>query len=495
MNVNFNRLYRKTVTLACITAVLISVAATLIPLGAMLVLLKTVLPDLPVWSPYVAAAAGLAISAPITFLILKPSQLKLSKQLDAEHDLKESVQTMVVFDGQDGSMLELQREQADTTLSKLRPKKHLVKRIIIPAIALLLGVALTVAGLVIPAPEKEPANDDSKEPDEPFAITEYQIGALRALIEDVEDMSCDEAVRSATVAELTRLLDVLMKTTSKNAMEDEVTATMLTVDLYVESASTYKILAVEIFQANDSYAKAIARELLNYNGRAFSQYMSKLRDEFKEDTVITYEDPSKDPVIITLEEKITSLSIAFDTTVPASSVANKNDKLLLALTAFASSFKNASSANTPEEMQSLFDKAFSAAGNAAWPALDEQYGNKVLCKTVTQTLSDIFGVEIPELLSNIEPELISSGESDGEGGSDKESSGGYGEGNELYGSSDKIFDPFHEDGAKYVIYGESFDDYYKRIEDMLIDSNLSEETKQILIGYFAALSDGTKTGK
>lgn len=496
MNVNFNRLYRKAITLACITAVIISAAATLFVMGALMILTKTALPELPSWLPYVAAAAALVASAPISFFVLKPSPIKYSKRLDNEHTLRESVQTMVVFDGMDGSMLELQREQADRALAEIKPRSHFVKRFIIPGVALLVGIALTVTGFVIPAKEIEDDTDGST-PEQPFKITEWQLGALDDLIEDVDEMTnLDPTVKSGTLTELQRLKEVLIETTTQSKMENEVTASILAVDLLVENASTYKILAVEIFKADNEYAKAIARELLNHNGIAFGQYITRLRAEFEGDSIITSEDPKVPSVTVTLQEKLTSFTAALNDTVYTSSVENKEDKLLVALTAFANGFIGAvTNETTNEAMQSRFDKVFAALNSAAGEALEEQFNNKALCKTVAQTLSDIFGVQLPDLISDIEPELKDSSSDDGSGSTDKESSGGYGEGNELYGSSDLIYDPFNKDGAKYVIYGEVFDDYYKKIEEMLIDGNLSEETKQILIGYFAALSDGTKTGK
>ncbi|MBO5946265.1 MAG: hypothetical protein J6Q69_06615 [Clostridia bacterium] len=504
MNVNFNRLYKKTFAILCTTAVIISAAATMIALGASLILSKTLITSMPTWLPYVIGGAALLISTPISLKLILPNQLKVSKQLDNEHELKESVQTMVVFDGEEGSMLELQRTSADDALSRITPNHHIVKRIIIPACAALVGVALLVTGLVIP----KPATDDqttNEEQDEPFAISEWQLGALEELIDDVEEWEkyhnnspIDPTVKSEAVAELNRLLSVLKTTNSKNKMKNEVTASITAIDLLVEGTSTYKTLAVEIYKGNDTYAKAMAREILNHNGIAFSQHLAKLRDEFCDDSIITSEDPNVADEIVTLEEKVTSFIEALENTILDSEVANKEDKLLVALTAFTVAFKEAAEADTDlkgEKVQSLFDKAFSAAKDTASNALAEQHEAKTMCKHVATKLSDIFGVPIPTLLTDIEPQLKDSSSADDSDESNNESSGGYGEGNELYGSSDLIYDPFNEDGAKYVIYGEVFDDYYKRIEELLIDGNLSDETKQILIGYFAALSDGTKTGK
>ena len=373
----------------------------------------------------------------------------------------------------------------------------------IPACAALVGAALLVTGIVIPEPTVDDTAAD-EEYDEPFAISEYQLKALEELIDDVKEWEkyhnnspIDPTVKSEAATELERLLSVLKTTNSKNKMRDEVTASITTIDLLVEGTSTYKTLAVEIYKGDDAYAKDMAREILKHNGLAFSQYLTKLRNEFKDDTVITSED-NLTTETVTLEEKVESFIHALENTVLVSEVENKEDKLLVALTTFTAAFKEAVEADEnprSERVQSLLDKVFSAASSNAHTALAEQHEAKTMCNHVATTLSDIFGVTVPTLLTNVEPKLKDSSSSDDSDDSNNESSGGYGEGNELYGSSDLIYDPFNEDGAKYVIYGEVFDDYYKRIEELLIDGNLSDETKQILIGYFAALSDGTKTGK
>jgi hypothetical protein len=98
---------------------------------------------------------------------------------------------------------------------------------------------------------------------------------------------------------------------------------------------------------------------------------------------------------------------------------------------------------------------------------------------------------LPKLLGDTVPTLVD-GSDDSDGGSeDGGASGGYGEGNELYGSNDTIYDPFGKDGAGHKLYGDVFDDYYKKIVDLLSDESLSEETRQAIAEYFKRLSDGS----
>ena len=51
---------------------------------------------------------------------------------------------------------------------------------------------------------------------------------------------------------------------------------------------------------------------------------------------------------------------------------------------------------------------------------------------------------------------------------------------------------FREEGSGYVKYGEVFSEYYLKVEELLLNGNLSEETKKLLIDYFRKLSDGSK---
>ena len=96
--------------------------------------------------------------------------------------------------------------------------------------------------------------------------------------------------------------------------------------------------------------------------------------------------------------------------------------------------------------------------------------------------------DLPELAGDIMPELGKTGNN----GDGNQSSGGLGDGENIYAGNDKIFDPFKEGGADYVPYGDAFIEYYKKVEELLIDGNLTEEEKKILSDYYTALSGGIK---
>ena len=118
MNEIFKKLKRKKfLTAACIAAGT-GVAAGLIAAGSVLLALK--LSEINInagW--YVLIGLGVAaIAGGVAFWVLLPTDKKVAKEIDREHALNEKVQTMVAFAGDDGDMVELQRQDAEEKLDR-----------------------------------------------------------------------------------------------------------------------------------------------------------------------------------------------------------------------------------------------------------------------------------------------------------------------------------------------------------------------------------------
>ena len=508
MNNRFKQLKKNADIIAFLKSGLIAVASGVFVFGALSLIFKLCAIEFPIIYLALIAGGAAVIGGAVSVLCFYKSNMRFAKMLDEDHGLSEKVQTMVAFEYDTGDMLDLQRESAEEALRYIRPKKSVIAQLALPLVSLILAGAILVPSLLVSS--KEPDDDTDNVPiyEEPFKITAWEIGALRSLIEEVNAADVYENVKTSTVAELERLLTALGKADTKDAMTAEVVASIVTVDLIVESAHTYKTVSVALYASEDENVKAIARAVLNVNGIAFGEKMTDLRQSFKGDTEILPEDDGigggnaatasakedGEPIIITLEEKLSSLSLGISTTLAELEV-TEGDELYTYLVAFAAAIEPIASEGNEATQQSLIDKAFSDVSTGVGTALSAQYRNKAMRDTVINRLISIFGIDkndIPELLGDITPELA-----DEEGGGsnddkDNAASGGYGEGNELYGSNDLIYDPFNSKGAAYVLYGDAFDTYYKDIEALLNDANLSSEAKQMLKMYFSKLSDGRK---
>jgi hypothetical protein len=174
-----------------------------------------------------------------------------------------------------------------------------------------------------------------------------------------------------------------------------------------------------------------------------------------------------------------------------------SDPLYLSLAEFAAALSVAAADTSGNEntVAALLDKAFSKAADAVGVALSTQYANKTAGLRVLTKLPEIFGIpasELPPLLIEALPTLTNGGTGSGDEKDENEEGGGYGGGNELFGSNDTIYHPFGENGAGYVPYGEAYAYYYEAIEELLLSGTLDEATQKKIIDYFARLSNGTK---
>ena len=175
---------------------------------------------------------------------------------------------------------------------------------------------------------------------------------------------------------------------------------------------------------------------------------------------------------------------------------SETEGLRTAIAAFAEEIKGVDLTKSEEEAGKTIDGAFENAANAIGKELDRQYANKAGRDLVKERLMQIFNIsndKLPILPGDSEPRLLD-GESGGDtSDKDKDNGGGLGDGNELFGSNDVIYDPYGEMGGGYVSYGEAYSEYYKKVEELFINGNLDEETIAQISKYFGVLSNGAKT--
>ncbi|MBQ8416264.1 MAG: hypothetical protein IJX13_05130, partial [Clostridia bacterium] len=117
-------------------------------------------------------------------------------------------------------------------------------------------------------------------------------------------------------------------------------------------------------------------------------------------------------------------------------------------------------------------------------ALADQVADRTMGEHVVAELMDIFDLTEEDL-----PEADEDSSDSSEGENDKKDEeivgeGGIGTGEMLFGSDDTVYDP---DGHTHVKYGDVIFDYYALVLDAIQNGDLSEEWKQYIGDYFAAL--------
>ncbi len=477
MTKTFKELKRARLTDALLKSTLYGLSLGAFATGATMLTLKLLLITVNPMLYIPIGLGGFAIAFLVSLLVLLRTSARLAKELDKKYSLRESVQTMLEFDGKDGDMLLLQREHTEELLLALPKRPSAVKRYLIPAASLILSVALFLVGVLMPVNIDEP----QPEPELPFVLTEWQIGAMEALIEEVSYAKLEESVKVELITRLETLLEHLRTVHYFKEMDEAVITAIVDIDLFVEEINTYKKVSLSLFGSTEYAPKKIAVSIITLNGVGFGEMISPIRETFG-DTMYFVE-------IADFAEDVTER-------LAASGVA-EGEPLRAAIESFAGSLSLIAENSELEfnEAQAEIDKAFITASDAIGSEMSAQYSNLTVRTRIIEQLIDIFMInedDIPPLLCDMVPLLeLDEDDKDGEGG--KEDSGGYGEGNNLFGSDDTIYDTlFREDGAGYVKYGEVFQEYYLKVEELLLNGNLSEETKKLLIDYFRTLSDGSK---
>ena len=485
MNETFEKIKARHKNDAITKSALISVSVGAFVFGALLLAYKLLDIDFSIIFNIVIPFSSFLIALLTTLLIFLKSDIKIARELDAEFSLAERVETMIRFRNSESDMLAIQRENTNEILSKLPTKKPFVIRFLSSAIAFVLALGMLIPSLII----------DKKitpQPVTPFVFSEWDEAFMNELKETVKKKALADNDKDFMISELDSLHTALKTAKTEDEMHDKIVDSIVKFDLYADNLSTFKEICVAIDNSEYSDLKTIARLVLNLNGIGFGEGLDDIINNYKEDTIITNED--KTVTVVTLNEKLTSLGGGLKTALETIE-GLENDALYTGLMTFAASIETAAEETDADKKAVAINDAFANASTTVGKAISIQYTARSIEDYITAELIRHFNIPkhlIPLLLSDILPTLSSLGESGENGESKDEASGGYGDGNELFGVSGVIYNPYGENGAEYVVLDpDTLDIYYKRVEDILRDDNISLQIKQILTDYFRKLSDGT----
>lgn len=487
MNENFEIIKRRHRSDAYIKSALISLSLGAFVFGAILLVFKLTELNFSIIYNVLIPIGVTALSLLVCLLLFLKSDMKIARMLDNEFSLAERVETMVQFRNETSDMLQIQRESTNKILSTLPTKKPVVVRFLSSGIAFILALGMLIPSLLVersvtPPPVKE------------FLFTEWDEAFMLELKENIGKRKLDDATKSFMLAELDSLHTTLKAATTEEKMQNSIISSIVKLDLYADSLSTFKAICVAIDSAEYSDLKTIARLVLNLNGIAFGENLDDLKKNYEGDTTVKNEIDGT-VTVITQNEKLTSLGEGLDEALQKIEGLNE-DELYISLKGFATNIKATISESDPDLKAAAINNAFLAVSESAGKAISAQYAVRSAEDYITTSLIRHFNIPphlIPPLLSDVLPELSTYDNPDGSGESDESSSsGGYGDGNELFGVSGVIYNPFGENGAEYIVLDpDTLDIYYERVEGILLDDNISLQIKQILADYYRKLSDGT----
>lgn len=478
MSVAFDKIKKARIIDAVIASVVIGVSFAMLAFGVTLLITK--LTDATLKALYfVVICVGAAITAGgVAAIILVPGSKRLAKEIDESFVGGDRLRTMLEYENESGLMIEVQRADAESRLSSVPPRKPFIKQFLPSIVSLALGVVMLVTAIAVP--KKQPVAPPPT--DIPYEKTEFQVTALTALIAEIQGSKMQEDAKAHTVAELNGLLTALDSISFVSELTDKVIKVIVSVDEKVDSVNTFKVVATGIYETENNYAKRTARAMLNLSGTAFSQETVEIRKKLDGETF------KADLEAYTAALIVGVATAGLDANEPLTAAFNT---FTVELTALVADIK----AGTLSEakIKENTDAVFAEGGITVGVAINAQYENKAGRDRVKEQLMSIFGVTeemLPKLKCDEMPVFAEDGSSSGN--EQQGSSGGAGDGADLYGSNDIVFDPSAPGGGAYVKYGDAFDDYYKKIEELLLDGDLTPEAKKLLSEYFRRLSDATK---
>lgn len=513
MNDNFLRFKERQNKLLIIRSIMVGGAAGFALGGLSLILTKLdVLGIAPIFSLPIGIILCLAAGAAFYFLGRR-SDMAVARELDARFDLKEKIRTMVEYENEQGDMIELQRQDAEDTLSEIDVNECKIERLWIYVTALCVSFAVLVAGFIVP-------NIWARNQNPPFSLSDYQIAGLEELIRYVERSQMEEEFRAPLADELKELLSDLHNVDNENDMRVELTEAMAAIcHITYESSNAAEMLDL-LWDTGDKYLKYMAKWLdtSDWSSPDEGDYAERLVEYLHillgedsesdgesadvEETETLTDEEKKANLLGILDAMCRKMDIALDGThVP------KDDEIYSALytlffadgsaehPGFMTVYSQMAELDYEQSKAAVTDTLYGIYGQM-YEAISVQRVNASVGEYTMTRLASLFPVPVPEFER---PGFVRTGESVEGNKGDKENDdnkggntdGGIGEG-ATFGSDDYVLDPIT---GKYVKLGELIGRYYDLMDEKLENGSYTEEQMEMIRKYFALLYSGIEEKK
>lgn len=451
------------------------------------------------WAVYIPIAIAFAAGfCALFYFILRPTDEKVAKKIDADFALGQKAQTMVEFSAESGAMIELQREQAEEALSEVAKKpadlSWLLKFIFVPVLA----AAMLFAGIFAPAKKQAGGPVDP-----PYDITLAQETALKALIADVEGSDLVSDIKTPAVEALNGLLEGLQQAQQQSVMKKAVISAVAIIDNLIATHNTYLGIYAALNQNEKlaPLAKTVVDGVTYYrtDGSKISTIAAvkakkKASDEAidgKTSTWLTsfmqsFTDGGDDQPLPVSSANVISqqYSAALAVALSAEVYAESGDELVLSLKSFANGLGALSTSGvSAQKYYNDVQGTASAFTASCAPALATQSYNCMMDEFIRNSLAKIFNLSLEEFGDNqsVVPTLPDADDPDDVHG------GGYGGGDIKYGSDDLVLDV---DTGELVTYGQLLDKFNAAVEERIRSGACAEDMAKYIRQYFQYLYRG-----
>ena len=501
MSENFLKFKRKAFTVRLVKSILLGLSVGMLLAGVFLLLCNFEVIQLDPLLAIAVGGGGLLVVGVIGYLLLYKSDKALAKRLDKDFALNEKVQTMLAYTHHEGTIFDLQRQDANDSLGAISTRQFKFKRLWIYILCLLVGATSLAGGfLVYPVPVEEP-----EVPEEAFALTDIQQAAMIELIAYVENSQMQSPYKENVAASLQELLTSLQAAT---VVSERDAALEIAVD-YIYKQTDDSSAAVELMDAlwrSESESCKRFAEALNYYewttveaSKTFSNEMADFRTSLVHADTVT-SNPDKEKMAQETGELLlrmeTNISLAL-----MSSRLDETDDLYVQVNRFATANETYAD-NTHmygcsvlselatvigyDKTQKEIDGTFTALNGEIFRALEQHLANTGTGEYAMTKLRELFYCSLPKFER---PNFYVASEGDELPDGDDEGSGiggGIGSGT-VYGSDDLVLDPITN---SYVEYGTILDKYYALMFGKVDGGAYTEEEKEAMEKYFAILYGG-----
>ena len=501
----FYQIKKKHIIFAIVKSAVCALSLGLFVTGVLLLALKLSAVDLAA-GYYVLIGAGTAAicGAALYLLLFKPTDMQVAKRTDDDFGLGERVQTALEYSGKSGTLVKLQREDAEEKLNNLPARRFAFARIWQFIVIFAVALAIAVAGIAVPAKAVE--NNGITDPDaSPRQVTELERAGVRELIANIEASSLADDLKTPTGKVLKQLLDELDTVNTEGTLSVAVNKAIDGTGSILRPTLSYINIGSALSEANQTY---LGQAVTN-GGNVYRYYMLTVYDEVRTFDAIRY-DASNAKVGKAVNSMHNSLIVSTASELArilgdtssgiagaiASSSVDGGDALYGHINTFAGDLasvkSDAEGGMDVETVQNKISEIISKFIVNLTNETSTQAYNAAIRVFVSNRLKTIFGylpLELPIEDTDREDNDANANESDENDTStpnDHFGSGGTGE--MEYGSDDMVWVP----GRGYMKYGDVIDEYYSLINQYLHSDELTEEQKNMISAYYDILFGSNK---
>lgn len=400
------------------------------------------------------------VSFIVSFIILKPNDIKVAKRIDKQMNLKEKISTMLEYEDKEGYIITKQREDAADKLNNLSVKKikmHFNKYLLI--------LPLIVLPFCLTSILVDSKFEETKPPiEEPISGDPYIIEQIKDLIREVnEDVNLMYPVKEAYVLHLEGLIEAIDVADISRAKEVEaVNLTITNISLSSSILNSIDDISLALSNSNLAEAHVLGTALASYDSERINSALEDIRSYLNSPSArqrqLNYEELINDGFQLVDNERL-----------------DADDELYVEFTNLKNNLAEAITATTTyySDLENVINNAKKTFEEAVIRQVETLY----MANYLEERLIAIF--ELPNNDEPINPP-VPNPPSGAEEPTNPDNGGGGGHGDTIYAGDDIFYDP--DEGL--VPYYEVIAKYSAYIEGLVQDGVISEELANYYIEYF-----------